>query len=279
MICPYCQHETAELWQPMFVVTDEKGQSEDQPRPSAGLLVDEDDAVVAICEDAGIDRKERLTKRIDSVGLLLEARWMQCPNVQCRQLLLHAKRRVYDPTSRGGRSVLSGKADDLLVEETVVFPTRRIVRPIDPLIPARFAVPFKQGCLILEDSPGMSAVLSRKVLADLLEKYAGCAGYTVKDQIDKFIADPQQPSALKENLHYLREMADFAAHTKTDLTTGEILDTTPEEASWTLDVIDGLFDYFIIGPTKDATRRAEMAKKMDQAGRKPIPPRDQEGNP
>ena len=277
MICPYCQHEIAELWQPMYITTDEKGQAVDQPSPAACVIVYEYDATLTICEDAGIDPNKDMV----ITGLVLESGWMQCPNKKCQQLLLHAKRRVYDPNWRGGKgSVLrAGAVEDLLVEETVVFPTRRIARPIDPLIPDEYAQPFQEACLILEYSPGMSAVLARKVLADLLENYAKCTGYTVAEQINKFIDDPQQPSTIKANLHYLREMADFAAHTKKDVTTGEILNTTPEEATWTLDVIESVFHYFIIGPTKDAVRRAEMAKKMERAGRNPIPPLDQEDNP
>jgi len=258
----------------MWVATGEKGQSLGEPQTGAGLLVDEAEAVTAICKDAGIMQP----KDMNHVGLTITARWMQCPNKNCQQLLVQVHRKVYDPRAKPGRSVVFGHVDSLLEEETLAFPKRQLARPIDSLIPDAFAVPFREACLIRDDSPGMSAVLSRKVLADLLEQYAGCTGYTVKDQIDKFIANTQHPSHVKENLHYLREMADFAAHTKKDLTTGEILKTTMEEASWTLDVVESLFEYFIVGPAKDATRRAEMTKKMQQAGRKPIPPL-QGGNP
>jgi len=250
----------------MWVVTDEKGQTLKEPRPAANLIVNEPNAIVAILKDAGGVAQP---KDLDlGVGLTLASLWMQCPNRNCQQLLVHVDRRIYDAHGRGR----PGQVTDLLEEETLAFPKRRPTRVIDTLVPEALAKPFKEASLILDISPGMSAVLSRKLLADLLEQYAGCTGYSVKEQIDKFIADAQHPSHVKENLHYLREMADFAAHTKKDLTTGDILSTTTDEASWTLDVVETLFEHFIVGPAKDAKRRADMAAKMQQAGRKPIPP-------
>lgn len=38
-------------------------------------------------------------------------------------------------------------------------------------------------------------------------------------------------------------------------------------------MLDGLFDYYIVGPERDAKRRAAMDKKIERAGRKPIRPR------
>jgi hypothetical protein len=242
----------AEAWQPLYATCDLNGFGSNELSPGIGFL------------------KKDLKR-----GYMLVLEWMQCPNQnpKCEGIIVRATKYEYDPGYREpGKSVQFTQAPHENEQVWIAVPQRRAVRPIDPLLPDAFADPFREAWLIRDDSPGMSAVLSRRVLADLLEQYAGCTGYTVKEQIDKFIADAQHPSHVKENLHYLREMADFAAHTKKDLTTGEILKTTSEEATWTLDVVESLFHYFIIGPAKDAARRAEMAKKMQQAGRKPIPP-------
>ncbi len=228
------------------------------------------DAVAAIYSEAGVPVPQDGHLGV-SVGVRATASWMQCPNSACQQLLIHVTRSLFKPSENPSSSY---ELDDLFAEEQVVFPRRPAPRAIDPLVPHVFAEPFQQAWLILDDSPGMSAVLSRKILADLLEQKGGYKEYTVKEQIDKFIDDPLQPSTLKENLQFLREMADFAAHTKTDQTTGEILQTTREEAEWTLDNIERLFDHFIVNPARDKARREEMAQKMQQAGRKPIPPLD-----
>jgi len=115
----------------------------------------------------------------------------------------------------------------------------------------------------------MSAVLSRRILADLLKQYAGLNDYNLAGRIDKFIADRQHPSRLRDNLHYLREMGDFGAHTMED-DQGHIVNVEREEAEWTLQMVEDLFDYFIVAPEKDKALRESFDKKLEQAGRKPI---------
>ncbi|MGH8012808.1 MAG: DUF4145 domain-containing protein [Candidatus Binataceae bacterium] len=107
----------------------------------------------------------------------------------------------------------------------------------------------------------MSGILSRRILSDLLRKYAGRAEYKLEDQINKFIDDAAYPSNVKDNLHYLREIGNFAAHTKANKVTGEIIEVGVEEAEWALDVIDGLFDYFIVGPERNRLRRVKWDQK------------------
>jgi hypothetical protein len=116
----------------------------------------------------------------------------------------------------------------------------------------------------------MSAVLSRKILGDLLEKYANRKEYNLASRIDKFIEDKSHPSHVRENLHHLREIADFAAHSHTDQQEGTTIDVDHDEAEWTLDIIDSLFDYFIVRPEKDRRRREAFEAKMQKAGRKPL---------
>jgi hypothetical protein len=61
-------------------------------------------------------------------------------------------------------------------------------------------------------SPRMSAVLSRRVLADLLERYTGLTDFNPKARIDAFIEDKSHPYRLRENLGHLVEMGNFGAH-------------------------------------------------------------------
>lgn len=117
----------------------------------------------------------------------------------------------------------------------------------------------------------MSAVLSRRILADLLEEFAGKTQYGLADRIDSFNEDTKQPYGLRKNLHYLREIADLSAHTKRD-DQAEIVEVTQEEAEWTLDIIERLFDYFIITPARDASLRESFDQKLERANRKAIKP-------
>ncbi len=68
---------------------------------------------------------------------------------------------------------------------------------------------YLQAYVILEDCPRMSAVLSRRILSDLLKKYDGANHFGTKNRIDYFRNNPKHPSRLRENLHYLREIADL----------------------------------------------------------------------
>lgn len=46
---------------------------------------------------------------------------------------------------------------------------------------------------------------------------------------------------------------------------------TREEAEWTLNVLDRLFDHFIVTQARDAAMKAEMNRKRIAAGQDPIP--------
>lgn len=191
----------------------------------------------------------------------VSVRWMQCPNDDCREILVLTGRRVGYAT----------QAIDAVVPDVwYAFPQKPAARAIDPLVPDPFRRDYLEAAAILADSPKMSRVLSRRILADLLEKFAGRSEYNLASRIDKFIEDARYPSHLKDNLHHLREIGDFGAHAQKDIATGEILDAGPEEAEWTLEVIDSLFDYFIIAPERDKQRRAAWEQKMKDARRKPI---------
>jgi Domain of unknown function (DUF4145) len=117
----------------------------------------------------------------------------------------------------------------------------------------------------------MSAVLSRRILADLLEKYADLTQFSLPARIDVFAADKDHPRQLRENLHYFREIANFGAHNQKD-DQAAIIDVGSEEAEWTLDLLDRLFDYFIATPARDRRMREAMDERIKEAGRKPIEP-------
>ena len=184
--------------------------------------------------------------------------WTRCPNESCHQILVIAARRI---------RLLN---NDQEVDVWFAVPKKKAAQTLDPLVlTLPFAKDFQEAIAVLDDSPRMSAMLSRRILADLLKQYAGLTDYKLASRIDKFIADKQHPSRLRENLHYLREMGDFVAHTMED-DQGNIIDVDKEEAKWTLKVITDLFDYFIVGPEKDKDLRRAFDKKLEDAGRKPI---------
>lgn len=188
---------------------------------------------------------------------------MECANDKCKQLVIRITETKIN---------LSGPDVGAYTQTWVVVPRfGSSARPLDPLVEDRWRRDYLEAAEILEASPRMSAVLSRRLLADLLEEYAGHAEYGLAARIESFRKDAKNPSALRENLHYLREIADLSAHTKKD-DQAQVIEVSQVEAEWTLDLIDRLFDYFIVSPAKDAHIREAVDEKLKQAKRKPIPP-------
>lgn len=187
--------------------------------------------------------------------------WMACANKECGQLVIRGHDGWHQ--DEGGMWIQH-------TDTWFVYPRDR-VRPVDPQVPEDLARDFIEAAAILDRSHRMSAVLARRILADLLEKYARLGDFKLSTRIDKFIADTTHPRRLRDNLHHLREAGDFSAHTQTDDQL-ESLDIDTDEAEWTLDVVERLFDYFIVEPERDRMLRKRMDAKIDKAGRKAIPP-------
>jgi hypothetical protein len=116
----------------------------------------------------------------------------------------------------------------------------------------------------------MSAALSRRILGDLLKDYGKYTQRNVNDQVNALIKDTNYPKRVKDNLHYLREIANFSAHTLKEVGTGEIIEVTRDDANWCLDMIDLLFDCFIIEPAKDQRIHQAWDAKIASAGRDSI---------
>jgi hypothetical protein len=256
MKCPFCRHDIAAAWQPFVINSDHLGRHLGQPQAQLNTTV--------------------LRDQTTRVNVTASATWLICQNVDCQQIVVQITR------TESGTS-----------ESWIALPKR----PAIPLLHQLVVDPFRQDYLeaytILEDSPRMSAVLSRRLLADLLEKYAGLKQYSLAQRIDEFIGDTRHPLWIRQNLHYLREMGDFGAHTQQDKTAVTSTVPTPAptaptpapaaaepviinvdkvEAEWTLTILADLFEYFIIAPQRDRAIRASFDKKLADAQRKPITP-------
>jgi len=131
---------------------------------------------------------------------------------------------------------------------------------------------FLEAAAILDISPRMSAVLSRRILADLLEEYAGRSEFRLGSKLKAFSEDTHYPASVRQNAQSLNEVADFGAHTqkqKDDQT--QIIDVNRGEAEWTLDFLERLFDLFIVTPERDKAMRDGIEEKRKQAGRAELP--------
>ena len=239
MRCPHCSHDIAELWQPMHTITDRYGKP--IARPSEDLAEHIEEAV-----------RFRL-------------HWMFCHNEECQRLIIRVTRTRWQKEQ--------GPSYESVDEYWFAVPRRPTPKPIHPLVlETEYSTIYRQASLILDDSPMASAALSRRVLADLLHDYGKYTQHGLSVRVNAFIADKKNPRHLRENLHHFREMANFSVHTQKDETAGTIIKVDHEEAEWMLDVLDRLFEFYIVEKAHSARMRAAFDEKIKKAGRDPIPP-------
>jgi len=152
----------------------------------------------------------------------------------------------------------------------MAYPTQSS-RPIPPEVTSPYREDFDEACKVIDLSPKASAALSRRLLQAILREKAGTKKRDLADQIDEVVAAGQLPSYIRDDLHAVRNIGNFAAHTMKSTATGVILDVEPGEAEWNLDVVESLFDFYFVAPAADAKRKAELNAKLTAAGKPTIP--------
>ena len=69
---------------------------------------------------------------------------------------------------------------------------------------------------------------------------------------------------------HLLMVAHFAVHPVKSKHTGEVIEVEPGEAEWTLDTLEGLFDFYFVQPAKLEKKRDALNKKLEAAGKPPL---------
>ena len=145
------------------------------------------------------------------------------------------------------------------------------VRPVAPEVPSHLAEDYRQAVATLLDSPKASAALSRRCLQQLIRDHTSSARKSLWEEIEEVLAQGILPSHLSEQLHAVREIGNFAAHTTKSTNSGLIVDVEPEEAEWNLDVLDGLFEFLYVAPASAQRRKDRLNRKLGEVGKKPLP--------
>ena len=183
-----------------------------------------------------------------------------CPACHRYVFQLVGKEIVYN--QRTGREVSGDERSRYFVRPRVA------IRPAPPQeVPTEFAQDYREACLILADSPKASAALGRRCLQHLLREKAGVKPADLAKEIDQVIASGQLPSYLAGAIDAVRNIGNFAAHPIKSTASGEILPVEPGEAEWTLDVLDGLFDFYFVQPALLQQKREQLNAKLAEAGK------------
>lgn len=156
-------------------------------------------------------------------------------------------------------------------EDWVQFYPQGMARPALPeCIPLHIANDYREAARVLPISAKASAALSRRCLQAVLSG----AGYTQKDlakQIDAVLAETDTSKSLPSSVHMtvdtVRNFGNFAAHKITDQTTSQIIDVQPEEAEYSLNVLDAVFDHYYVKPAQAKAIRDALNEKLAAANK------------
>lgn len=205
--------------------------------------------------------------RTTELGIDRDGYWhveqTECP--ACARLTISlVSRKVFDLGGRAGTTA----GDEL--SRTLARP-RAALRPLPPReVPEEYAADYREAALVLSDSPKASAALSRRCLQHLIREGVGIKKPDLSKEIDELIASGSLPSHLAEAVDAIRNIGNFAAHPIKTTATGEILRVEPGEAEWTLDVLDGLFDFYFVQPAILKAKRDALNVKLASANKPPV---------
>jgi Domain of unknown function (DUF4145) len=143
--------------------------------------------------------------------------------------------------------------------------------PLPKEVPPKYAEDYKESCLVLADSRKASAALSRRCLQNILREVGGVKHGDLYDEIEETIQSKSVPTHISDALHAVRTIGNFAAHPIKSKSTGEIVEVESGEAEWNLEVLESLFDFYFVQPARFAEKKAALNKKLQEAGKKPLP--------
>lgn len=192
--------------------------------------------------------------------------WMRCAHEDCEQLLV----RVQETKVKGwipGTGAPVQATDSWFARPRFGESKRQVAAEV----PEPFRTDYLEAGALLDISSRMSAVLSRSILADVLEKYLQLTDYGLNERINKFRNMQAEPKRLRDGAHHFRTIGDFGSHTQKN-DQDQIIPVERDDAEWMLDYLDRFLDHYVVGPERDRAVLGKWDQNIADAGRKPIPP-------
>lgn len=185
----------------------------------------------------------------------------QCP--ECERIIAKLVRGKLGYAGEYSRFVNDAQSEEIIYPK---FTTRYIENEV----PEPYRSEFKEATAILTLSPKASAALSRRMLQNVLHQRYKIQKRSLADEIDEFINMQGVPSHLAGAVDAVRNIGNFGAHPVKDTNTGEIVDVEPGEAEWLLDVLESLFDFSFVQPSRLEERKQKLNNKLKQIGKPPM---------
>lgn len=134
-------------------------------------------------------------------------------------------------------------------------------KPLPDFIPEKYVKLYNESYSIMEFSPRASAALSRTCLQLLLREYGKVTHGKLFDEIKQVIDSKELSSELEQTIDIIRQTGNDATHPNKNENPREIILVDYEEAEWGLEILDSLFDHYIIKPHT-------LQKKLDEHNKK-----------
>jgi len=155
----------------------------------------------------------------------------------------------------------------VVASDRLVKPKSISRAPVPPEVPKKFADDYVEACLVLADSAKAAAALGRRCLQNVLRQVAKVNAGNLADEIQQVLDSGKLPADLNDSIDAIRNIGNFAAHPMKSQHSGEILDVEPNEADWTLDVLEELFDFYFVRPAQRQKKIDALNQKLAAAGK------------
>jgi hypothetical protein len=129
---------------------------------------------------------------------------------------------------------------------------------------------YREACEVLPSSAKAAAALGRRTLQHILREQAHVKHSNLDKEIQETLDKSLLPTHLAQSIDAVRQIGNFAAHPIKSTNTGEIVPVEPGEAEWTLDVLEGLFDFYYVQPAILGRKRTALNQKLKDAGKPPL---------
>ena len=142
-----------------------------------------------------------------------------------------------------------------------LLPLTQKRKPLPDFIPKEYVKLYEESYSVLQLSPRASAALSRTCLQLLLREYGKVRQGKLFDEIQQVIDSKELPVELEQTIDIIRQNGNNASHPNKNENPGEIISVDGDEAKWGLEILDSLFEHYIIRPHIQNEKLEEFNKK------------------
>jgi len=119
---------------------------------------------------------------------------------------------------------------------------------------------YDQARNVLDMSPMASAVLARRCLQHVIREKLGIKKKNLFDEIAEAVTRPELSTPTRSALDHVRKIGNWGAHPVEDQASA-IIEVTQEDAEYTLQVLELLFQDLYAVPQQVATMQGKIQKK------------------